>query len=155
MPGDNAKVKRYYRRFQKASEALTKYLNEVGDALEEGGYIPQSSDFLDDLERLTDTRESSRLQMERVIREEEVSVGPVVVEHRTTTTYDGAYLYKKFEDDPDTRDSLVEVVYKVKPAVFNRLVKEGQISSKAVDKATVARKRTTALKGMPSKIGLG
>lgn len=155
MPGDNAKVKRYYRRFQKASESLTGYLEEVGEALAEGGYISQASDFLEDLEGRTDARESARLQLERVIREEEVSVGPVVVEHRTSTTYDGEYLYKKFEKEPELRDDLIEVVYKVKPAVFNRLVKEGHVSPKVVDKATVARKRTTALKGMPSKIGLG
>lgn len=155
MPGDNAKVKRYYNRFRKASEALEGYLDDVGEALAEGNYISQASDFRDELESRTDTRESARLQLERVIREEEVSVGPVVVENRTTVSYDGEYLFNKFKDDPETRDSLVDVVYKVKTAAFNRMARDGQLTSKDVDKATLGRKRTVALKGMPQKIGLG
>ena len=155
MAGDSTKVKRYYKRFQKASEELQGYLTEVGDALEDGGYVSDSAEFMNELESRTDARESARLQLERVIREEAVSIGPITVENRTTVSYDGAFLYKKLEDDPELRDEMIEVVYKVKAPVLNRLVKEGHLSAKDIDKATLARKSTIALKGMPSKIGLG
>lgn len=155
MPGDSAKVKRYYRRFNKASEELNDYLEDVGESLADGGYISQASDFLEQLESKTDAREAARLQLERVIREERVSIGPITVENRTTVSYAGEYLYKVLEDDPEARDELIEVIYKVRTPKFEQMVKEGRIKPRDVDKAIVARKQTVALKGMPTKIGLG
>ena len=155
MPGDSAKVKRYYRRFNKATEELNDYLEDVGESLADGGYVSQASDFLEQLESKTDAREAARIQLERVIREERVGIGPITVENRTTVSYAGKYLWDVFKDDPETRDELIEVVYKVKTPKFNQLVKEGRLKPKDVDKAIEARKQTVALKGLPGKIGLG
>ena len=155
MSGDQAKVKRYYKKFRNACESLDRYIAEVGEILFENNYTKSSTAFSEELEDRTDTREAARLQLERVVREEKVSVGPIVVENRTTVSYDGEYLFNLFADDEETRDQLVEVVYKVKPATFNRLATEGRIAPKDINKAVVARKQTVALKGLPQKVGLG
>lgn len=155
MSGDQTKVKRYYKKFRNACEAVDHYIQEVGEILHENNYTKSPTEFAEELENRTDARESARLQLERVVREEKVSIGPIVVENRTTVNYDGEYLYNLFADDEETRDQLVEVVYKVKSAAFNRLATEGRIAPKNVEKAVVSRKHTVALKGMPQKVGLG
>lgn len=147
------KVDRYYRKFQETSKAVEDYIDEVGQCLEEGEYIQDASEFRETLESRTDAREAARIQLERVVREEQVGVGPITVSNRVTVSYDGEYLYNNL--DPSIRDQVVEVVYKVKGTEFKRLSANGEIDASKVEGAILSRKETVALKGVPTKIGLG
>lgn len=150
----NKKVSRYYKKFRDAEEAVDSYLNEVGGALAESQYISEPSDFLEALEKRIDDREVARVQLERVVREEQTGIGPITVQNRTVVSYDGAYLYDLFKDNPEVRDQLVEVQYKVKSSAFTKLAHEGTINAKQAGKAVTGRKNTVALRGVPTKIGL-
>jgi len=87
------KVDRYFGKFQEAAQAVDDYIDEIGSCLEEAEFIADASEFRETLEQRTDAREASRIQLERVVREEQLGVGPITVSNRVTTTYDGAYLY--------------------------------------------------------------
>lgn len=154
MANNKKKVDRYHSKYQEADQNLEKYLDEVGAALFEGGFTRSADDFRDRLEAVTDARENARLQLERVVREEEIGVGSITVSERTTVTYNGAFLYDLFESNPKVRDRLIEVVYKVKGPEFNKLSKAGHITPEQATQAVVARKRSIALKGVPKRVGL-
>lgn len=146
------KVKRYYKQFQKAAQGVEDYIDEVGECLEEAGYIADASEFRESLEQRTDAREAARIQLERVVREEQLGIGPITVTNRVTVNYDGEYLYKNLPED--LRDKVVEVVYKVKSAEFKKLATNGEISTEELSEAIIGRKESVALKGVPQKIGL-
>lgn len=146
------KVGRYYNKFQEAAQAVEDYIDEVGGCLADEGYIAEASEFRETLEQKTDAREAARLQLERVVREEQLGIGPITVSNRVTVTYDGKYLYDNLPED--VRDQCVEVVYKVKTAEFKKLTADGTITSDQVNEAILNRKESVALKGVPAKIGL-
>lgn len=146
------KVKRYYKQFQEAAQGVEDYMDEVGDCLAEANYIADSSEFRETLEQKTDAREAARIQLERVVREEQLGIGPITVSNRVTVNYDGKYLYDNLPEN--LRDKVVEVVYKVKSAEFKKLATNGEISAEEVSDAIVGRKESVALKGVPQRIGL-
>lgn len=145
------KVKRYYEDFQKASQAVEDYIDEVGGCLEECEFISDASEFRETLEERIDKREAHRIQLERVVREEQLGIGPITVQNRTTVTYDGEYLYNNLPEE--LRDQVVEVAYKVKSPEFKKLATNGSISAEQAAEAILTRKESVALKGVPTKIG--
>lgn len=147
------KVERYYRKFQEASQAVEDYIDEVGECLEEGQFIAAASEFRETMEEKTDAREAARIQLERVVREEQLGIGPITVTNRTSVTYDGKYLYENL--DPELRDQVVVVEYKVKGPEFKKLAANGKLSPEQVSEAVLQRVNSVAVKGVPTKIGLG
>jgi len=147
------KVERYYKKFQEASQAVEDYIDEVGNCLEESDYIANASEFRETLEQKTDAREAARIQLERVVREERIGVGPITVSNRVTVVYDGKYLFDNL--DPSIRDKVVTIEYKVNSTEFKRLSSSGEIDQDKVQGAILDRKESVALKGVPTKIGLG
>lgn len=146
------KVARYYQQFQEAAQAVDDYIDEVGHCLAEADYIADAAEFRESMEAKTDAREAARLQLERVVREEQVGIGPITVSNRVTVTYDGKYLYDNLSEE--LREQCVEIVYKVKGEEFKKLVASGDIKADHVDSAILSRKESVALKGIPPKIGL-
>lgn len=146
------KVERYYTQFQSAAQAVEDYIDEVGECLAEAEFIAAPEEFRETLEQKTDAREAARIQLERVVREEQLGVGPITVSNRVTVVYDGEYLYNNLPEN--LRDQVIDVVYKVNNAKFKDLTASGDITQDQVASAIVSRKESVALKGVPQKIGL-
>ena len=143
------KVNRYYRNFLEASEALYDYIEEVGSCLEECEYISDSREFRDRLDKLIEDRNSATVQLERVVREEKIGVGPITVTERTVIHYDGKTLYRQLSDKPEIRDKIIEIEYKVKTPEFRKAVSDGTLTSEQKDSAILDIKKSTTLKGVP------
>lgn len=147
------KVDSYYKKFLKADQKIDEYIDEVGSELMDCGFCLSPEEFRETLQGMMDERENARIQFERVVREERVSIGPIVVTKRSNTAYDGKYLFDNL--DPSIRDEVVEVKYSVKAANIKKLSASGSIPIQILADSIIDTRETVALKGVPSKIGLG
>lgn len=132
------KVKRAYSEWQGAISARDKFME-------------QHQALFEEFENILDDQNRKRDRLERVCREEGIGIGPITVNHRNQVKFDGEYLWGLFEDDPDIRDELVEIDYKIKRPVFDRLVTDGRIKRAQAARAILEEKQVVALSGVPTK----
>ena len=135
------RVNRYYRKFKEAQEKLNKFMMDNEEVIEQ-------------FDALSDEYNACLDKLQRACREEEFGIGPISVSHRESPVFNGEYLYKILENQPEIRDELITVQYKVKKPVFERLAKSGVLSSAQSKKAVADVKHSVALSGVPESVTL-
>lgn len=135
------RVNRYYRKFKTSQEKLNKFMMD-------------NEEIMTQFDELSDEYNAALDKLQRSCREEEFGVGPISVSHRERPIFDGGYLWNVLKDRPDVRDELIEVQYKVKKPVFERLAKDGQLTKAQIKKGVSEVKHTVALTGIPESVNL-
>lgn len=135
------RVNRYYRKFKEAQERLNKFMMDNEEVMEQ-------------LDGLSDEYNACLDKLQRACREEEFGIGPISVAHRQSPVFNGEYLYKLFENQPEIRDEMITIQYKVKKPVFERLAQSGMITNAQAKKAVTEVKHSVALSGVPESVTL-
>lgn len=138
---------------EKRVRRLEKKYEKANDELRE--FEEQHADIMDELRKLATLREAVLQELEIAVRETGIGAAGMQITLIPKREFDGAYLYDTFKDDPDIRDRLVKVEYKVVPKEFDSLQKMGLISGRIADRAITDVKETTRVDHRPKPFQLG
>lgn len=132
-------------------DRLAKSYREAQEALDE--YQEEYEDILDGFEKLAIERNIALDKLKRGCKDARMSAGPLEIVVQKNRVFDGKYLYDKL--DGDIRDKIVEVQYKVKPAIFDKFVQSGDIEPKMAKKSVAEMKEVIKALNSPPEIVMG
>jgi chromosome segregation ATPase len=135
------KVQRLTRAYNKAQEELDNYQEEYEDILAE-------------FEKLAIERNIALDKLKRGCKEARISSGPFEIVTQRNRVFDGNYLYDSIEDD-EIRDAVVQIQYKVQPAMFDKFVQAGGIDAKTAQKSISEIKEIVKALNSPPEIVMG
>lgn len=152
------RVKRLEKKYIQANEDLRDF--EEGETTVACPHCGEDLDIdnamvLNDLRKLALLREAALQELEVAVRETRINAAGMQVSVVPRRDYDGEALFRHFESDPDIRDRLVKVQYKVVSQEFDSLLKQGMISGKLADRMTLDIKETVRINHRPKSFQLG
>lgn len=116
------RVRRLEQKFEKINDQLVEFEED-------------NSEIVDEYKALIVQRESALKELEIAVRETRIGAAGMTTSLVPKRIFDGRALYEYFEDDPDVRDSLVKLEFKVDTKVFDQLTRLGHINAHLADAA--------------------
>jgi len=152
------RVKRLEKKFTQANDDLRDF--EEGETTFKCPHCGEDMDvdnsiILNDLRKLALLREAALQELETAVRETRIGAAGMQVTVVPRREFDGEGLYNHFASDPDIRDRLVKVQYKVVSQEFDSMLRQGMISGKVADKLTLDIKETVRVNHKPKNFQLG
>lgn len=142
MTDGEKRVRRLEKKYLKANDELRKFEED-------------NADIFDELRRLATLREAVLQELEIAVRETRIGAAGMTTTIVPKRDFDGEFLYKAFASDPDTRDRLVRVEYKVVAKEFDSLQRLGFIKPSIADRAIVDVKEQVRVDHRPKSFQLG
>jgi len=136
---DERRLKRAYKQYQDARAKLNAHVEEHEDVFEEAY-------------ELSDTVNTKRKALEKVVREVKMGVGPITVTISRQPVYDVDYVESIAKGDEFA--DLIRVKKTVQRKVFEALVSQGVLNQTQVKKAILEIKESPRVSGMPDEIVL-
>jgi hypothetical protein len=115
----------------------------------------ENAEVMDRLRELATLRETALQDLETAVRETRINAGGMEVRVSPRRTFDGAYLWTRLEAQPDVRDRLLKVDYKVDANLFDMLVRSGNLDGEDVDKSVKDIKEIVSVYKRPPSFQLG
>ena len=141
MTPQEKRVRRLERKFDKMNDQLREFEED-------------NCDVLDEFRSLVSQRETALKELEIAVRETRIAAAGMTTSIVPKRVFDGRLLYEYFEDDPDVRDNLIKVEYRVDTKVFDQLQRMGHISPNLADSAVSDVKETVRVNSRPKSFQL-
>lgn len=142
MSDAEKRVKRLERKFQKANEELRQFEED-------------HADIFDEMRKLATLREAVLQELETAVRETRIGAAGMQITVVPMREFDGEYLWDAFKHDPQTREKLIRVSYKVNTKEFDSLQRLGLINGRVADRAVVDVKEQVRIDHRPKSFVLG
>lgn len=136
------RVRRLEKRYLEANENIRNFEEE-------------NAEMMDRLRELATLRETALQDLENAVRETRIDAGGMEVRVTPRRSFDGAYLWARLEGQPDVRDRLLKMDYKVDANLFDMLVRSGNLDGEDVDKAVKNIKEIISVYKRPPSFQLG
>lgn len=134
-PKEN-RVRRLEQQFEKMNDQLVEFAED-------------NSEIIDEYKALVVQRESALKELEIAVRETRIGAAGMTTSIVPKRVFDGRALYEYFEDDPDIRDNLIKLEFKVDTKVFDQLTRLGHINAHLADAAVTDVKEIIRVNSKP------
>lgn len=136
MTPKEKRVRRLERKFEKLNDQLVEFEED-------------NAEIIDAFKALIAQRESALKELEIAVRETRIAAAGMTTSLVPKRIFDGRVLYEYFEDDPEVRDNLIKLEFRVDTKVFDQLTRLGHINAHLAEAAISDVKETVRVNSKP------